>query len=88
MEVLEPSKRTIRLQRESAISAAASAQAGRERRTGRDRRSTSDRRKQQLPYMVPNAGPPVAIADLATAGTEKPAYRLTAESCSSARSSE
>lgn len=53
MEVLEPSRRTIRLQRESAISAAASAQAGRERRTGRDRRNTSDRRKQQLPYNGP-----------------------------------
>lgn len=53
MEVLDPSRRTIRLQREAAHSAAASAQAGRERRTGRDRRGT-DRRKQQLPFEGPD----------------------------------
>jgi hypothetical protein len=51
MEVLEPSKRTIRLQREAAQSATAGAQAGRERRRGRDRRAAgNDRRKQQLPF--------------------------------------
>ncbi len=53
MEVLDPSRRTIRLQREAALSAAASAQAGRERRTGRERRNT-DRRKQQLPFAGPD----------------------------------
>jgi hypothetical protein len=50
MEVLEPSRRTIRLQREAAQAAAAGAQAtGRERRS-RDRRGSPDRRKQQLLY--------------------------------------
>jgi hypothetical protein len=54
LEVLEPSRRTIRLQREAAQSATAGAQAGRERRMGRDRRSAgSDRRKQQLPFEGP-----------------------------------
>src|SRR5687768_7484300 len=51
VEVLEPSRRTIRLQREAAQAAAAGAQAGRERRRGRDRRSAAaDRRKVQLPF--------------------------------------
>ena len=54
MEVLEPSRRTIRLQREAALSASASAQAGRERRTGRDRRAAGERRKQQLPFNGPD----------------------------------
>jgi hypothetical protein len=45
-EVLEPSRRTIRLQREAAQSATAGAQAGRERRTRERRRA--DRRKQQI----------------------------------------
>jgi len=54
MEVLEPSRRTIRLQREAARSAAASAQAGRERRTGRDRRMAADRRKQQRTFDGPD----------------------------------
>ncbi len=54
MEVLEPSRRTVRLQREAAFSAAASAQAGRERRTGRDRRATAERRKQQVPFDGPD----------------------------------
>jgi hypothetical protein len=53
IEVLEPARRTVRLQREAALSAAASAQAGRERRTGRDRRGV-DRRKQQLPFQGPD----------------------------------
>jgi hypothetical protein len=53
MEVLDPSRRTIRLQREAAQAATAGAQAGRERRLGRDRRA-SDRRKQQLPFEGPN----------------------------------
>jgi hypothetical protein len=48
MEVLDPSRRTIRLQREAAQAATAGAQAGRERRM-RDRRAT-DRRKQQMPF--------------------------------------
>jgi hypothetical protein len=51
MEVLDPSRRTIRLQREAARSATAGAQAGRERRQ-RDRRS-AERRKQQAPYDGP-----------------------------------
>jgi|SRR5688572_4200722 hypothetical protein len=51
MEVLEPSRRTVRLQREAARSATAGAQAGRERRLGRDRRASGgERRKQQLPF--------------------------------------
>lgn len=50
-EVLEPSRRTIRLQREAAQAATAGAQAGRERRT-RERRQT-DRRRQQVPYDGP-----------------------------------
>jgi hypothetical protein len=49
MEVLEPSRRTVRLQREAAKAATASAQAGHERRMGRDRRS-GDRRRQQLSF--------------------------------------
>jgi hypothetical protein len=52
MEVLEPSRRTIRLQREAAQAAAAGAQAGRERRQ-RDRRKSGERRNQQLPYTGP-----------------------------------
>jgi hypothetical protein len=54
IEVLDPSKRTIRLQRESAQAATAGAQAGRERRMGRERRSRSDRRKQQLAFEGPD----------------------------------
>ena len=54
MEVLDPSKRTIRLQREAAQAATAGAQAGRERRMGRDRRGNGDRRKQQLPFHGPD----------------------------------
>ena len=53
MEVLDPSRRTIRLQREAAQSATAGAQAGRERRMGRERRS-ADRRKQQVPFEGPD----------------------------------
>lgn len=52
MEVLEPSRRTIRLQREAAQAATAGAQAGRERRQ-RDRRTTGERRKQALQYTGP-----------------------------------
>jgi len=52
MEVLEPSKRTIRLQREAAVAATAGAQAGRERRA-RERRQI-DRRKQQMPFDGPD----------------------------------
>jgi hypothetical protein len=49
MEVLEPSRRTIRLQREAAQAATAGAHAGRERRQ-RDRRTSDERRKQQITY--------------------------------------
>jgi hypothetical protein len=54
MEVLEPSRRTVRLQREAAQAATASAQAGSERRAGRDRRLTSDRRKMQEAFSGPD----------------------------------
>ncbi len=54
MEVLDPSRRTIRLQREAAQSATAGAQAGHERRAGRERRLTGERRKQShVPYNGP-----------------------------------
>ena len=51
LEVLEPSRRTIRLQREAAQAATAGAQAGRERRTRERRRA--DRRRQQIPLNGP-----------------------------------
>jgi hypothetical protein len=50
MEVLEPSRRTTRLQREAAYAAKAGAQAGRERRMGRDRRRASDRRRRPAAF--------------------------------------
>ena len=53
MEVLEPSRRTIRLQREAAQSAAAGAQSGHERRT-RERRGHADRRRQAIAYSGPD----------------------------------
>ena len=53
MEVLEPSRRTIRLQREAAQAATAGAQAGRERRA-RERRTNAERRRQQLSYTGPD----------------------------------
>jgi hypothetical protein len=53
-EVLEPSRRTIRLQRESAQAAAAGAGAGRERRTTADRRRLVDRRQKQVPIAMPD----------------------------------
>jgi hypothetical protein len=52
VEVLEPSKRTIRIQREAARAATAGAQSGRERRT-RERRNSSERRKQAVAYTGP-----------------------------------
>jgi hypothetical protein len=52
MEVLEPSRRTIRLQREAAQAATAGAQSGRERRT-RERRHNPDRRKQPAAFTGP-----------------------------------
>ena len=52
MEVLEPSRRTIRLQREAAQAATAGAQSGRERRT-RERRHNAERRKQQAAHAGP-----------------------------------
>lgn len=48
-EVLEPSRRTIRLQREAARASTAGARNERERRT-RERRTKADRRKQQTAY--------------------------------------
>ena len=53
LEVLEPSRRTIRLQREAAQAAAAGAQAGRERRLARSRRLMPERRRQQAPFDGP-----------------------------------
>lgn len=52
MEVLEPSRRTIRLQREAAQSAAAGARSGHERRA-RERRGHSDRRRHAIAYSGP-----------------------------------
>ena len=52
-EVLEPSRRTIRLQREAAQAAAAGAGAGRDRRSLSDRRRTSDRRTKSEGYSGP-----------------------------------
>ena len=53
-EVLEPARRTIRLQREAAQAASAAGASGQERRTGRDRRAAVDRRKQQMPCSGPD----------------------------------
>jgi hypothetical protein len=53
-EVLEPSRRTIRLQREAAQAASAGAGAARERRNIADRRRRSDRRKGQTPFSGPD----------------------------------
>ena len=54
-EVLEPGRRTIRLQRESAQAAAAGAAAGRERRTTSDRRRpAADRRQRQVAFEGPD----------------------------------
>jgi hypothetical protein len=52
MEVLEPSRRTIRLQREAAQAATAGARSDRERRTG-ERRRNPDRRKQGTTHTGP-----------------------------------
>ena len=55
VEVLEPSRRTIRLQREAAQAAAAGAAAGRERRAKSDRRRpAADRRQKQVPFEGPD----------------------------------
>jgi hypothetical protein len=53
-EVLEPSRRTIRLQREAAQAATAGASSGRERRTGADRRRHTDRRQKQVSVSGPD----------------------------------
>jgi hypothetical protein len=54
-EVLEPSRRTIRLQREAAQAAAAGAAAGHERRTRTDRRRpATDRRQKEGPFEAPD----------------------------------
>lgn len=50
IEVLEPSRRTSRLQRESAQAAKAAAFAGHERRTNADRRVGADRRKRDITW--------------------------------------
>ena len=52
MEVLEPSRRTIRLQREAAQAATAAARSGREQRA-RERRQRMDRRKQAAAHTGP-----------------------------------
>ena len=52
MEVLEPSRRTIRLQREAAQAATAGARSGREQRKG-ERRRNPDRRKQAATHTGP-----------------------------------
>ena len=44
MEVLEPSRRTLRTQRDLHTAARAASPVGKERRTGRDRRAGRDRR--------------------------------------------
>ena len=49
LEVLEPARRAMRMQREAAHAAAAAAPAGHERRAGKDRRRIPDRRRQALP---------------------------------------
>jgi hypothetical protein len=52
MEVLEPSRRTVRLQREAAQAATAGARNGREQRKG-ERRRTPDRRNQTTTHSGP-----------------------------------
>ena len=53
MEVLEPSRRTVRLQREAAQAATAGARSGREQRKG-ERRRNPDRRKQGASHSGPD----------------------------------
>ena len=54
-EVLEPSRRTMRIQREAAQSAAAGAASVPERRSGADRRrGSADRRQAQLSFEGPD----------------------------------
>jgi|HubBroStandDraft_6_1064221.scaffolds.fasta_scaffold873336_2 hypothetical protein len=53
-EVLEPSRRAIRLQREAAQAASAGAGTGRERRTQSDRRRSTDRRQKQASFSGPD----------------------------------
>ena len=53
MEVLEPSRRTVRLQREAAQAATAGAWSGREQRKG-ERRRNPDRRKQAATHSGPD----------------------------------
>ena len=53
LEVLEPSKRTIRLQREAAQAATAGAQSGRERRARERRRTGAERRTQPAAFTGP-----------------------------------
>ena len=52
MEVLEPSRRTVRLQREAAQAATVGARSGREQRKG-ERRRNPDRRKQASTHTGP-----------------------------------
>ena len=65
-EVLEPARRTIRMQRESAQAATAAVASGRERRTGKDRRARGDRRKKPEP---------IRFADRRTGGDRSEADR-------------
>ena len=53
-EVLDPSRRVIRLQREAAQSTTPEIKAARERRSSRDRRGSVDRRKTQVPIDFPD----------------------------------
>ena len=53
-EVLEPARRTVRLQREAAQAASAAGASGRERRSLKDRRANPDRRKRQMPLIGPD----------------------------------
>ena len=57
MEVLEPSRRTIRLQREAAQAATAGAQSGRERRTRERRAQCRAAQAAGRPTPAPNAEP-------------------------------
>ena len=53
-EVLDPSRRVIRLQKEAAQSTTPEIKAARERRTATDRRGSDDRRKRQEPIDFPD----------------------------------
>lgn len=48
MDILDPSRRAVRLQRDLATAAKAAAKAARERRMNKDRRASSDRRQRNV----------------------------------------